>query len=96
MKKNTSWILACSFALAAAGFLLPFWPLSVVGVLILALSGRWVYAVGLGLLLDLAYGAPLGTARFLFFPFMLVAFVAMLVRWLGGQYLFEKTPPDTL
>ncbi len=51
---STKWILASSFALSAIGFLLPFWPLAVVGILLAALSGRVVFAIAIGLLLDIA------------------------------------------
>ncbi|MEK7613229.1 MAG: hypothetical protein AAB449_03755 [Patescibacteria group bacterium] len=91
---KTKWILACSFATAAAGFLLPFWPLSVAGILIAALSGRWIFAIAVGLLFDVAYGAPLGNSQFLYFPFTIVALCGVLARHFGVRYLFNKNLPD--
>ncbi|MBX4192404.1 hypothetical protein KW798_02865 [Candidatus Parcubacteria bacterium] len=89
------WVLACSFATAAAGFLLPFWPLSVAGILLSSLSGRWIFAISVGLLFDIAYGAPMN-APFMFFPFTLVALLGVVGRYLGAKYLFNKSLPDTL
>lgn len=90
------WMLASSFAIAAIGFLLPFWPLSVVGILLAALSGRWIFAIAIGLLLDIAYGAPMGSAQFLYFPFTLVALLGVVIRYFGRKYLFNKNIPSTL
>jgi hypothetical protein len=92
---NTTWILAVAFVLAAAGYLLPLWPLTVAGILLLALSGRFIFAVALGLLLDVAYGAPVGRFHFLYFPFTLLAVIASLVQYIGWHYL-RKSPTDTL
>jgi hypothetical protein len=96
MTPNSRWIYAVSFALGATGFLLPLWPLSVLGVLLCALSGRFIFALFMGLLLDLAWGAPTGTARFLFFPFFAVALVAALGRYFGGRFLFDRRPQERL
>jgi hypothetical protein len=94
--KTERWIFALSFVLAAAGFLLPFWPLELAGVLLAALSGHWIFAVGLGLLLDLAYGAPVGRFEFLYLPFTLAALLGALVYRVGLRYLFDATRHDTL
>ena len=87
MSKSSTWIIAVSFVTAAAGFLLPFWPLEVVGVLLSALSGRYVVAVGLGVLLDIAYGTPIGRYEFLIFPFTLLAVLGIFVRYVGMRVL---------
>ena len=90
------WILAISFALAAAGFLFPFWPLELLGILLAALSGHWIFAVVLGLLLDLAYGAPAGTWHFLYVPFTLLAVASAGVRLAGLRYFIDSSRHDTL
>lgn len=89
-------ILAIGLVLAAGGFLLPFWPLSVLGVVLLALWGRWFVALVVGLLLDLAWGAPVGLAHFLYVPFTELAVVAALARLVGSEYFISRTPPETL
>ncbi len=89
-------IFATSFLLLAAGFLLPWWPLSVAGVMLPAFTKRYFTSVGLGLLLDLAWGAPLGTAHYLYFPFTLLAAVLCGVRFWGGKYFIDKQLPDSL
>ena len=88
--KATYWILATSFILAAAGFLLPFWPLSLVGIFISAVSGRWVFAIAIGLLLDVAYGAPEGSWHMLFFPFALFGVFATGLRFVALRYLLPQ------
>ncbi len=88
-------ILALSFAIAAAGFLLPFWPLGLFGVAIAALSGHWIGAVIIGLLLDLAYGTPLGRLHALYFPFTIFALLVALVRYYVAAYV-RKGSSNTL
>jgi hypothetical protein len=96
MSLSTRQILALSFAIAAAGFLLPLWPLSVVGILIAALSGRFFFAIVMGLLLDVAWGMPVGLLHYVYFPFTALAFGAVLARIFGGRYFIDRTPPGTL
>lgn len=89
-------MLALFFALAALGFLLPLWPLSVLGIVLAAAWGRWFFAVLIGLLLDLAWGAPVGLAHSLYFPFTLLAMVAALVRLWVGRYFADRGRQETL
>jgi hypothetical protein len=96
MTPTSRYLYALCFAIAAAGFLLPFWPLSVLGVLIAALSGRYFFAVLMALLLDIGSGIPTGALKFLFLPFTALAVVASLARLVGAKYFLDKTPPDTL
>ena len=90
MKQNDAWMLAVSFVLAAAGFLWPFWPLSVLGIALCAFSGRWFFAILIGLLLDVGYGVPVGRFAFLYVPFTLCALVCGLLRLFAVRYLFER------
>lgn len=87
-------IIAASFALVALGFLF-FWPLSIVGILLAALAGRWVTALLLGLLIDIAYGTPVGRLHFLLFPFTLLALLGILTRQLKFR-LVRRSPVDRL
>ncbi|OGC86068.1 hypothetical protein A3D70_00875 [Candidatus Adlerbacteria bacterium RIFCSPHIGHO2_02_FULL_54_18] len=96
MTASSRWIYAVTFLLAAAGFLLPFWPLTVVGIVLCALSGRWLFAVAVALLFDVAWGAPTGAGHFLLFPFTALALVAGLARLIGGHYFLDKSPQETL
>jgi len=95
MDMNTRWIVAVSFALAAAGFLLPFWPISMIGIVLAAASGRYVAAVTIGLLLDIAYGAPIGHWRFLYVPFTLLGLITSLFRYYISSF-FRESNVDTL
>ena len=93
--KSTYWVSLVSFIIAAVGFLLPFWPLTAVGVLLAALSGRWFFAILLGLLIDVAYGAPVGRFYFLYVPFTLLAVVGALARYFfAGR--FRQAPSQHL
>jgi hypothetical protein len=87
MKKKTQIIWVSSFLLAAIGFLLPFWPLVVMGVLLSAFSGRWLLALLLGFLIDCIYGVPVGELRLLYVPFTLLAAVGALLRYsIAGRW----------
>lgn len=96
MTVSSRYIYALSFIIAAAGFLLPFWPLCVIGVLIAALSGRYLFAVAMALLLDIGSGVPTGMLHFLYAPFTVLAAVGSLLRLFGERYFLDKTPADTL
>ncbi len=96
MNSASRWIYAVSFALAAVGFLIPLWPLSVLGVLLATLSGRFVAGLLIGLLLDIAWGAPAAPFGFLYFPFTLAALAVAALRYWGAAYFFDRATPDTL
>ncbi len=96
MSQSSRWIYAVTFLLASAGFLTPYWPLSVVGVIIAGLSGRWIFSLLLGLLLDIAWGAPTGTFKYLFFPFTIVALLCVIGRYWGTYYFLDKNPQERL
>lgn len=88
---NSRWILALSFAVAAAGFLLPLWQLSLLGIALAVLSGQWIFAIIIGLLLDVAYGAPVGRWHVLYFPFTIFALVGALLRYYFSSYMRKST-----
>lgn len=96
MMSSTRLLVALCFVLAAMGFLLPFWPLSALGILIAALAGRFLFAIGVGLLLDIAYGTPVGTLQVLWFPFTLFAVISLILRLLAKRYLMGRGQPETL
>ncbi|HEV7449405.1 MAG TPA: hypothetical protein VGP13_02610 [Candidatus Paceibacterota bacterium] len=96
MTLASRYIYSISFAIAATGFLLPFWPLSVLGVLIAALSGRYFFAIAMALLLDVGHGQATGLLHYFLVPFTILAVAATLARVFGGAYFLDKTPPDTL
>lgn len=95
-KKRSYFFLALVFALAAGGVTASFWPLEVLGVLLAALAAHPAYAVGLGLLLDLAYGAPVGQLHALLFPFTELALCGLVLRYFGKKYFFDTSAQDTL
>jgi|GEM_PF-1577885 len=90
------WLLAVLFALAAGGFLLPLWPLSLLAIIVAAVWGRWVFAIIIGLLLDLAWGAPIGLVHYFYFPFTLAAVVASLGRLWIARYFLNRNSQDRL
>lgn len=96
MKSAASrWIYAVSFVLAGAGFLVPYWPLALLGIMLSALSGRWIFGLFIAVLLDAAWGV-LPLFGFLYFPFTLAALVAALARYWGARSFFDRSHPDTL
>ena len=90
------WVLAVFFALAAMGFLVPLWPLSALAVVCMAAWGRWLVAVFVGLLLDLAWGAPVGLAHYLYFPFTFLAVVTALARAWSSKYFINRDRQEHL
>ncbi len=98
MRNNNpkKWILIASFLLVSGGFIISFWPVCVLGVLFAAFGGVPVGAVAFGLLLDLAYGAPSGLTHYLFFPFTLVALVAIVGRWVAMRFMLQRGAQERL
>jgi len=97
MKMNkTRFLLSMCFLLAALGFLLPMWPLSALGIFLAGLSGRYVFAITMGLLFDIAYGAPMGALHFVWFPFTLLAITALLCSVFGKRYFLGRTQSETV
>ena len=96
MTRTSQLIYALSFIIASTGFLLSWWPLCAAGILIAALSGRWLFAALVGILIDTAWGAPQGVLHYLYFPFTLLALLAALGYYFLSGYFLDRTPPDTL
>ncbi len=94
--KNIYLILAASFALVGGGLLFPFWPLSVLGVALAAFARRFVFTVCMGILLDLAWGAPTGMFSYFFFPMTALSLLFVLARIVADRYFLRKNFPDTL
>ena len=96
-KKRQPYILfAVAFVIAAGGFLLQFWPLEVVGILLLSLSGHWIYGVIIAFLLDIAYGVPVGPLHMLLLPFTILALLSAVLQHYGKRYFFDSSAQDTL
>lgn len=89
------WMLALACATAAAGFLLPLWPLGLVGVAIAVLSGSTFSPVFIALLLDIAYGTPVGSLHALYFPFTIFALACIAARYVSSAYV-RKGSNNTL
>jgi hypothetical protein len=90
------WIFICAFLLASGGFLVPFWPLEILGIIVAAFGGVPFGAIGLGLLLDLAYGAPYGFLHYLFFPFTIGSLVAIGLYQLAMRFLIQRSEQNHL
>lgn len=97
IKKNKILLLlATSFLLAALGFLLPLWPLSALGILLAGLSGRYLFAIAMGFLFDIAYGAPAGVFHLVWFPFTFLALAALLFWVLARRYFLGSARSETV
>lgn len=96
MNSASRYLYAVTFILAASGFLLPWWPLCVVGIVLCALSGRAFFAVFVALLLDLAWGPPTGMLHPVVMPFTLLALTLVAARLWGGRYFLGRGMPEHL
>ena len=84
-----------SFALLAAGFLFSFWPVSLLGLVLAAVSGQYPAAVLIGLVMDTAYGAPVGRLHLVYVPFTLLSLAACALRFYVPAY-FRRGDSGTL
>ncbi len=91
MKEASRWIIMLSFLVAAAGFMIGFWPLEVAGLAGMSFAGRGFLAVPLGFIFDIAYGAPTGALEVLFFPFTILALVLVAARYFASKYFFDRS-----
>lgn len=71
------------------GFGLPFWPLSVLGLLVAATAGQYVLAIAIGIFLDVVYGSPLGYLHLVRVPFMLFSIALCAVHYYIAFYFRE-------
>ncbi len=78
-----------SFAALAAGLILSFWPLALLGLLLAAATGQYAVAIVIGIFMDVTYGAPVGRLYWLSVPFMLLAFVTCALQYYLSVY-FRK------
>lgn len=79
--------------IAAAGFLLPLWPLSAISIVMAALLRLPYLSLGIAVLCDVVWGVPPGMLEPLIFPFTLLGLMSILARLFADQYFFSKTPP---
>ncbi len=94
--KSNRWLLLLITVVAFGSFLLGAWPLAAAAVAAVAFVGRGFLALPLGFLFDLAYGAPVGLASYLIFPFALVGLVALAGRYAAERYFLNRASRDTL
>lgn len=96
MKIRNKWVYTATFACAAAGLILPFWPLTVLGVVMAVLYGRVVYGLCLALIFDLILGVPTGILYWVHFPLFVLALFCFLLRYLALRYMLERGSPGRL
>ena len=94
--KYNRWLLALIFVVTAGGFLLEWWPVAMLGVVAMGFVGRGYFAPPLGLLLDLAYGAPVGFVVPLFFPFTILGLFVVVGRYVAERYLLDRASRDRI
>ncbi len=90
------WLFIISFLLLSGGFVIGYWEVSLLGILVAGGAGMPLAAVGLGLLLDIAYGAPTGLAQYLFFPFTIAGLISIALRWLALRFMLTRSTQETL
>ena len=91
MKKNSRlfFVLLCCVGVCA-GFLVPFWPLSVVSAVLLAFFGSTALALILVLILDIAYGVPTGVLHLVLFPCTLLVLGVVCVRLFSKRFFLQR------
>lgn len=88
METLTRWPLWVALILALFGVLVPYWPLSIAGILIAALGGEWAAAIALGIFFDVLYGRPPGGwLHVISFPLTALAVAVSLARRFAARYL---------
>ena len=95
-KHSARWISVVVLVLATAGFLLPLWPLSALAIAVAVGYGQLLVSIILGLLFDIAWGAPPNAPPFLLFPFTLLALFGCVVRFFSMHYLRGRMPLYTI
>ena len=82
--------------LALGGFFIPWWPLGVIAIILAALRGLGAFALIVGMIMDLSFGAPLGALHYLYFPFTLLAGLAVAAHLIGIQFIFNRKEQEWL
>jgi hypothetical protein len=93
---STRTLLALTFLVTSAGFLMELWPLALVGIVAMGCVGKGWYAIPVAFLLDLAYGAPTGTMYVLVFPFTIAALAVIVIRFWAARYFLDKTSQERI
>lgn len=93
---TTKWVLIASFLCVSGGFVVGFWPISLVGVGISAFGGVPIAAILFGLLLDIAYGVPTGVLHYLYVPYTIAALGAIGLRIMSMRFLLERSAQERL
>ncbi len=69
------------------------WPLGVLGILAAVAARGALLALGLGLFLDLMYGAPPVRFHSFLYPFTFLAVLALAIRIVAERYVIGKKEP---
>lgn len=96
LDNKTKWIWVVSFLFVSGGFVLGFWPASLLGVIFAGIMDAYIAAILFGLLLDVAYGAPNGLVEYLYFPFTLTAIFSIVLKNLGTRYFLKRDAQERL
>jgi hypothetical protein len=90
MTRASIFLYVVALALLCAGLFVPFWPIAVVGVLLLSCTGRWIAAIGAGIVLDVLWGSPTGMLSLLHIPYTLLGLCGFLLRYWGSIYFLDR------
>jgi hypothetical protein len=95
-KQRSRLIIIFALSLAAAGLLLQFWPIEILAIVAAVFGGMPIFALALGLTLDLIYGMPLGGLHYIMVPFAALALVLVLVRAVASRFVIDRYSQGTL
>jgi hypothetical protein len=62
------------------GFLISFWPFTLLGIGLAVWRGNWILALMFALAADLLYGVPVGLLHIVGFPFTVAALIGIVTR----------------
>jgi hypothetical protein len=89
-KSYATVVAGCS--LAVLGGVVGFWPIQILALLVLAFGKAPISALGLGIFLDIVYGAPLGLFHYVYFPFTIASGIALIAERFSSEYIMETSP----
>lgn len=78
--------------LALAGLIVPFWPLSLIGIAVICASGGVVLGLSLAILFDIVWGLPSGILEVLVLPATALALLILIGRILVLRYMRRGMP----
>jgi len=88
--RNSSIFIACICFFVSYALL--WWPLAIVGLLCLILSGNWPLALIASLCFDFVWGRPAGIFHILLFPWSFLTALLLIIRYVVLRQIRSQMP----